>query len=56
MYLCSSNNEKKKEEKTSLVSAPDANYAINYIKCIPFLPFNYFQLAIKCGSPQAKHI
>ena len=46
----------KQKKNTSLVSAPDANYAINYIKCIPFMPFNYFQLANKCGSPLAKHI
>ena len=29
---------------------------INYIKCIPYLPFNFFQLAIKCARPQAEHI
>ena len=31
-------------------------YTINFIKCIPYLPFNFFQLAIKCARPQAEHI
>ena len=29
---------------------------IYYIKCIPYLPFNFFQLAIKYARPQAEHI
>ena len=28
----------------------------NYNKCIPYLPFNFFQLAIKCARPQGDHI
>ena len=27
-----------------------------YIKCIPYLPFNFFQLAIKCARLKADHI
>ena len=30
--------------------------SIHYIKCIPFLTFNVFLLAIKCARPQAEHI
>ena len=29
---------------------------VYYIKCIPYLPFNCFKLAIKCLRPQAEHI
>ena len=28
-------------------------WPIYYIKCIPYLLFNFFQLAIKCARPQS---
>ena len=31
-------------------------YILNYIKFIPYLSFNFFQLVIKCARPQAEHI